>query len=454
VIPVRLGEIDSATLVRGDPASAITSIVSDSRAARPDALFVCLHGRRRDGHEFAADATDRGATAALCARGRAACFPRGAVLEADDPLAALGRIAGVVRDRSRARVVGVVGSAGKTSAKDALRALLAPHLTTVASPASYNNELGVPLTLSLLEQETAVCECEVGTGAPGELEQLCRIVQPDVGVITAIGPEHLEFFGTVEGVAAEEAALISALPSGAPLVVPEDADLLAPYRRDDLDEWRFGLHESADVRPVTWRRRADATDAAFLVRGERIAFATNLSLLHHRLTLAAAVAAAAALGLPLDRIAEGAAAIALSPYRGEERRLAHGVLLINDAYNANPVSVAAALEAVSARRNGGRAVAVLGEMAELGPDTLHWHACVGRQAATLGVDLLVAVGPAARAYVDGAGEHVECCWFPDVSSAARSLPSLLRPDDVVLLKGSRSAQLERLAQALERQRVA
>jgi UDP-N-acetylmuramoyl-tripeptide--D-alanyl-D-alanine ligase len=450
VIPIRLGEIDSATLARGDPRLAITSIVSDSRAVRPDALFVCLRGRRRDGHEFAADAADRGATAALCARGRAACFPEGAVLEADDPLAALGRIAGVVRDRSRARVVGVVGSAGKTSAKDALRALLAPHLPTVASPASYNNELGVPLTLSLLEPDTAVCVCEVGTGAPGELEQLCRIAQPDLGVITAIGPEHLEFFGNVEAVAAEEAALISALPSRAPLVLPEDAELLAPYRRDDLDEWRFGLHETADVRPLAWRRTADATDAAFLVRGERVAFATNLSLLHHRLTLAAAVAAYAALGLRLDRIAEGAAAIAISRYRGEEKRLADGVLLINDAYNANPISVAAALEAVCALRDGGRAVAVLGEMAELGPDTSRWHACAGRQAATLGIDLLVAVGPAARAYLDGAGGHVECCWFPDLNCAARSLPLLIRPDDVVLLKGSRSAQLERLAEALDR----
>lgn len=448
MIPVRLGEIDSATLVRGDPELAITSIASDSRLVRPGALFVCLRGGRRDGHEFAAEAAARGAAAVLSARGRGDRVPNGAVLEADDPRAALGGIARIVRRRSQARVVGVAGSAGKTSAKDALHALLAPHLPTVASPASYNNELGVPITLSLLETNTAVCVCELGTGSPGELDGLCRIAQPDLGLITAIGPEHLEFFGSVDAVAAEEAVLIGGLPRGAPLVLPQNAELLAPYRRADLEEWRFGLHETADVRPLAWRPSADATDAVFLVRGERVAFATSLSLPHHRLTLAAAVAAYAALGLPLEGIAAGAATIALSPWRGQEERLADGLLLINDAYNANPLSIAVALEALAARRDGGRAVAVLGEMAELGPDAPRWHARAGRHAATLRVDVLVAVGPGARAYLDGAAGRIECCWFPDLTAAARSLPSLVRPDDVVLLKGSRSGGLERLAEVL------
>jgi len=450
MIPLRLGEIDAATLTRGDPDLEITSIVADSRLTGPGALFVCLRGSRHDGHRFAVDAAARGAVAALCARDPEVCAGEFAVLEAEDSLTALGEIAAAVRQRSQARVVGIAGSAGKTSTKDTLRALLAPHLPVVASPASYNNELGVPLTLSLLEPDTAVCACELGTGAPGELANLCRIAAPNLGLISAVGPEHLQSFGSLEAVAAEEAALIAALPTGAPLVLPADAELLDPYRRSDLDEWRFGLDPHADVHPLAWQTGAATTQAAFSVRGERVSFITNLRLLHHRLTLAAALAAYAALGLPLARISESTAAVALSPWRGQEQALAHDCLLINDTYNANPLSMAAALEALAARRNGGRAVAVLGEMAELGPGALRWHADAGRHAAKLGIDLLVAVGPGAHAYLDGAAGHTHCRWFPDTTTAAQALKRLLSPRDVVLVKGSRSARLERLAQALAR----
>ena len=450
MIPIRLGEIESATLVRGDPELAITSIVADSRLARPGALFVCLRGSRSDGHDFVADAAARGAAATLCSRNTENRADGLALYEADEPLAALAGIARLVRRRSRARVLGVAGSAGKTSTKDVLRALLAAQVPTVASPASYNNELGVPLTLSLLEPETAVCVCELGTGAPGELAALCQIAEPELGLITAIGAEHLEFFGTVEAVAGEEAALIAALPRGAPLVFPANTELLDPYRRNDLDEWIFGLDPVADVHPLAWRPGTEATEAVFSVRGTRVAITTGLRLLHHRLTVAAAVAAYAALGLPLDRIGEGAPAIELSPWRGQEHPLPDGRVLINDVYNANPLSMAAALEALAARRNGGRAVAVLGAMAELGPDAPRWHANAGRHAARLGLDLLVAVGPGARAYLDGAAGQIECCWLANTAAAAHALETLLRPRDVVLLKASRTAGLERLAQALER----
>jgi len=434
--------------VRGDPHRTITSIVADSRRARPGSLFVCLRGSHQDGHAFAADADARGAAAALCAHIRPE-MPSGlALLEADDPLSVLAGVARLVRRRSTADIVGVAGSAGKTSTKDVLRALLSPQLRTVASPESYNNELGVPLTLALLEAETDVCVCELGTGAPGELAALCKTAEPSLGVITAIGPEHLEFFGSVEAVAAEEAALITALPAGAPLVLPHSAALLEPYRRTDLDEWSFGLNAEADVHPTSWRPSAGQTEVVLSIRGEPIHLATNLRLPHHRLTLAAAVAVYAALGLPLDGIAEGAAAIELSRWRGQEQPLPSGRLLINDAYNANPLSVAAALEALAARRNGGRTVAVLGEMAELGAAAPRWHARAGKHAAVLGIDLLVAVGPGARAYLDGTAGRMEACWLPDLTAAQRMLPALLEPADTVLLKGSRTCALERLTETL------
>jgi UDP-N-acetylmuramoyl-tripeptide--D-alanyl-D-alanine ligase len=450
VIPLRLGEIASATLMHGDPELAITGLVADSELAEQGSLFVCLRGSRADGHDFIGAAARRGAAAVLCAPRRT---PRGvpvAVLESAETLATLAEIGRLVRGRTRARVIGVAGSAGKTTLKDVLHALLAPHVPTVASRASHNNELGVPLTLGLLEPDTAACVCELGTGAPGELASLCATAQPDVGVLTAIGPEHLEFFGSVAAVAAEEAALVGALPAAAPVVLPFGDPLLEPYRRSELDEWRFGLDHRADVHPLVWRPRAAGADVALAVRGQRVDFATNLHLPHHRLSLMAAAAAYAALGLPVDGIGEGAEAIALSPWRGEEHRLAGGGLLVNDAYNANPLSLRTALESLAARRNGGRTVAVLGPMAELGLEAPRWHARAGKQAADLGVDLLVAVGPGARGYLDGATGRTACLWFPDPDSSIAPLRSLLRSDDTVLLKGSRTAGLERLVEPLTR----
>lgn len=450
MIALPLGELRSATLVHGSLRLAITGVVVDSRLARPGSLFVCLAGSRLDGHDFIDDAARRGATAVLCAPGRAPPAGSLAALESADPLPTLAEIGRLVRTRARARVIGVAGSAGKTTLKDVLHALLAPHLSTVASRASHNNELGVPLTLALLEHETAACVCELGTGAPGELAALCATVQADIGVLTAIGPEHLEFFGSVEQVAAEEAALLAALPPAAPVVIPFGEPLLEPYRRSDLDEWRFGLDREADVHPLAWRPHPTGSEIALAVRGRRVEFTTNLRLPHHRLSLAAAAAVYAALGLPLDRIGEGAETIALSPWRGQEQQLRRGALLINDAYNANPLSLRAALEALVARRNGGRAIAVLGRMAELGLEAPRWHALAGKQAGELGVDLLVAVGPGARAYLDGATGRTACLWFPDLDSSIAPLRSLLHGDDVILLKGSRTAGLERLAEALAR----
>ncbi len=421
MIPLRLGEIRSAALVHGNPEHTIAGVVADSRLARSGSLFACLVGSRADGHDFIDDAVHRGATALLCAPGRSPAGEAAATLESADPLGTLAEIGRIVRGRARAPVIGVAGSAGKTTVKDVLRALLAPHLSTVASRASYNNELGVPLTLALLEPQTEACVCELGTGAPGELAALCATARPVVGVLTAVGPEHLEFFGSVAQVAAEEAALLAALPRSAPAVIPFAEPLLEPHRRSDLDEWSFALEREADVHPLAWRPRASGSEVVLAVRGQRLEFRTNLRLPHHRLSLAAAAAVYAALALPLDRLGEGAETIRLSPWRGQEQRLRRGALLINDAYNANPLSLRAALEALAARRNGGRAIAVLGPMAELGPETQRWHALAGRQAGELGVDLLVAVGPGSRGYLDGATGRTACLWFPDLDSSIAPL---------------------------------
>ena len=450
MIPLRVGELAGCRLVAGDPSTLVTSVVADSRLAGPGGLFVALPGARVDGHDFVAHASARGAAAALCATGRTPRVEGLALIAAPDPLAALGAIAAQVRSRSGCRVLGVAGAAGKTTTKDVLRDLCAPHLRVVASEQSYNNELGVPLTLCRLEPETDLAVCELGTGAPGELAGLCRIASPDAAVLTAFGAEHLEFFGSVEEAAREEAAVLAALPAGAPAAIPFGEPLLEPHRRRDLCEISFGLDSRADVHALRCSATPGGTEVELSVRGVRTAFCTNLRGPVQLRSLCAAVAAYAALGLPLAAVGAGAAQIVLSPLRGQERRRAGGGLLIKDCYNANPVSMEAALAALVERRPGGgaRAVAVLGEMAELGAGAPAWHRRVGELAACAGVDLLVGVGPLARHYGEGAGPAVKSLWFPAYTAAAGALPAALEPRDIVLLKGSRAAALERLEPAL------
>jgi UDP-N-acetylmuramoyl-tripeptide--D-alanyl-D-alanine ligase len=448
VILLAAGELAGCDLRAGPADALVTGVVADSRDARPGSLFVALPGTRTDGHDFVQHARSLGAVAALCAAGRSPDVEGLAVLEAPDPLKALGAIGAQVRARSRCSVVGVAGAAGKTTTKDVLASLCAPHASLVASRRSYNNELGVPLTLCRIEPSTEIAVCELGTGAPGELAALCGLARPDAGVLTSLGAEHLELLGTVEAAAREEAALLAALPRGAPTVLPFDEPLLAPHRRGDLAEVGFGADPRADVHVVSWAPAASGTRVELDVRGARTSFRTSLRGAPQRLALCAAVAAYAALGLPLDRVGEGAEQIELSPWRGQERGRTGGGILINDAYNANPVSMRAALTSLMERRPAqpGRVVAVLGEMAELGPDADDWHRRVGELAS--GVDLLVGIGPLARHYCRGAGAGVEARWFPDREAAARDLPALVDAGDVILLKGSRCAGLERLERAL------
>jgi UDP-N-acetylmuramoyl-tripeptide--D-alanyl-D-alanine ligase len=449
LIPVGLSELGGVTFVGGDAGVVIEGVVCDSRAATSGSLFVCLRGSRCDGHDFVVQAARRGAVAVMCERGRGRSWPGLAVFETDDPLSTLGVLANLVRRRSEATVVGVAGSAGKTTTKDVLYSLLAPVLPTVASPASFNNMLGVSLTLSLLETATRVCVCELGTSGPGDLAAVCGVAEPDCGILTAVGPEHLDGLGSLIGVAAAQAELIAALGPGSPLVLQHGEPLLEGYRRRELDEWTFGLDDQADVQPLEWRRACGSTEVTLSVRGATIAFTTNLGQPQQRLNMCAAVAAYAALGLPLERIREGAAVIELSPWRGEEHRFACGGVLINDAYNANPLSMSAALEALVLERAGARrAVAILGDMAELGGQSKHWHESIGEKATVLGVDLLIAIGPLAKGYLAGAEARIETCWFPDREAAAVTLPRLLRAGDAVLLKGSRVVGLERLTDAV------
>jgi UDP-N-acetylmuramoyl-tripeptide--D-alanyl-D-alanine ligase len=441
VISLAAHEVEGATVVSGDREARIHGVSIDSRSVQASDLFVALPGERVDGHDYLEAAAAGGAVAVLCEPSRAPELGAVAVLEAADALAALQALARQVRRRSSAAVVGIAGSAGKTSTKDALRALLAPHRKVVAAHRNHNNELGVPLTLVRIEADTEVCICELAMRGLGQIDELARIAEPTLGVITCVGPEHLEFLGTVESVAAAQAELLAALPTGAVAVIPDDEPLLEPFLRADLDVRRFGESARADVRVVRFEPDADGAEVELAVGGEHVRFRSNLRAPHHRLNLAAAAAAAHALGVPVARLGEGAGSVELSPHRGQELARRAGGVVIDDAYNANPASMRAALEGLQARRGEGRLVAVLGEMAELGPAAAALHREIAARAS--GIDLVVGVGELARLYLDGA----EGAWFADVDAAADALPGLLLPGDVVLLKASRSVGLERLLEA-------
>jgi UDP-N-acetylmuramoyl-tripeptide--D-alanyl-D-alanine ligase len=420
VIPLSLREIARfcpGTLETASGAEEVTGVQIDSRRTGPGDLFVAVRG----GTEFVADALERGAAAALVP---------------DDAFSALAALGNAVRRRATARVVGITGSVGKTSTKDILAALCRPHARTIAAEASYNAELGVPLTLCRLEVDTEVCILELAMRGFGQIAELCAIAEPEMGVVTSVAPVHLEFVGSVAGVARAKAELLQALPDGATAIVPVDAPALEPFLDDRLDVVRFG--PGGEV-TLEW---FEPPRLVANVGSEPVELEVDFTAPHQAQNALPALAAYAALGLPLERAAEGAGEIQFSRLRGEEIELPGGGTLINDCWNANPVSMQAALAHLVARATG-RAVAVLGDMAELGADSAAYHRDVGKAAAQ--ADLLIAIGPLAHGYVEGAGEGV---WAEKVEEGIRELEARLEPGDTVLVKGSRSMGLEAVGEAL------
>jgi len=397
VIAVELDVVEPlGRLVARPWADVVTGMQVDSRRIEEGDLFVAVGG----GADFVEHALARGAAAALVP---------------EDAVAALAAIAREVRSRSKARVVGVTGSTGKTSTKDILYALCAPHRRTVANEGNYNTEIGVPLTICRIESDTEVVISEMGMRGPGQIAWLAGFVRPDVGVITNIGPAHLEFLGSLENIAKAKAELIEALPAGGIAVVPPEP-LLEPHL----------------LRTDIFVKRVDPEAP--------LPFRTSFDQRHQLANARTAVAVAECLGVPLP---ESELRVEFSKRREEERPLPGGGLLLNDCYNANPVSMRAALEHLTARAGGRRRVAVLGDMRELGPEAAAYHHEIGELLERLGVEHVIAVGELARAY--GGSD-----WVATADEAAARLREVVRPGDVVLVKGSLAVGLEVVAENLER----
>jgi UDP-N-acetylmuramoyl-tripeptide--D-alanyl-D-alanine ligase len=434
---------------RGAPGGPRRGCIDSSQAEEGD-LFFGLRGERVDGGEFAPAALEEGAWGAVVdktmARSRFGSDSdsnldrgpdgRGWVFAVDDPLAALQALAGAWRRELGAPVVGVTGSVGKTSVKDIARALLPGRVH--ANRENLNTEIGLPLTVLEAPADSELLVLEMAMRGPGQIAELAAIAAPQVAVITNVGPVHVELLGSIEAIAAAKAEVLGALPEDGTAVVPVAAAALEPHLEIAPRLLRFG--PGGDVEALEQRIEGGVTEALVATPAGQARFHFPFAEAHNLTNALAAVAAGVALGASPEGMADRAASIGFSRFRGERLELGDGIVLVNDCYNANPVSMRAALDHL-ATIGGARRIAVLGEMAELGSGGPAYHRQVGDHARAEGVDLLIGVGEPARHY--GPDELVA-----DPGEAAELLAAQLEPGDAVLVKGSRAAGLEAVAELL------
>ncbi|WP_176554789.1 UDP-N-acetylmuramoyl-tripeptide--D-alanyl-D-alanine ligase [Georgenia sp. 311] len=437
-----------------DPQQLVTSgVVTDSRLAEPGSVFVAVRGERTDGHDHAAAALAAGAVVVVAERP-----VEGPHVLVTDSVVALGELAREVLRRLRAEgsleVVGLTGSVGKTTTKDVLAQVLAHAGPTVAPRESFNNEIGLPLTVLSATRETRYLVLEMGASGPGHIDYLTRIAPLDVAVVLVVGHAHMGGFGTIDAVAHAKAEIVAGLRDGGTAVLnADDPRVRAMAAAAPGRVILFGRGEDADVRATDVTLDEQARPSFVLhtdSSGARSRHEVSLALHgEHQVSNALAVAGAAlALGLDAGAVARGLSrADRVSAHRMAVTHRPDGVVVLDDAYNANPDSMAAALRAAVAMP-AQRRVAVLGRMLELGEESERAHEDVGRLAAALGIDVLVAPGVTGEQVRRGAGTGVEVHTPADVGAAAELLDGLLRAGDLVLLKGSNGSGVWRLAERL------
>ncbi len=458
-VHLSLADIVAATKGRlvaraGTPApGAVTGVATDSRIVKAGDLFVALRGPRADGHQFVAEAFARGAAAALVAQ-EAPAAP-GPLVVVDDTLRAFGVVAGLHRRVLPATVIGVTGSVGKTTTVGLCAAVVGERFRTARSAESWNAEIGVAFSLLSLDTSIQVAVLELAMRGPGQIRELVTLTAPRIGVVTNIADSHLEALGSRENIAAAKAELIEGLPADGAAIVNAD------------DPWTPRVVRDARCRVVTFGRRSDAdvhvSDSASFDSGTRFTLRVGahrtpvtLALIgeHQVQNAAAAAATGHVMGLGLEEIARGLEATPPATMR-QQVTMIGDLLVIDDSYNASPQSMAAAFEVVSRVRGARRLVLVLGEMRELGPSAPEFHRRVGEHIAALRAAALIAVGPNAQWYLDGAAAAgMAPASMTAMASNSEAIPivrATVRSGDLVLVKGSRGIEMERIVEALKTQ---
>ncbi|NKE70395.1 UDP-N-acetylmuramoyl-tripeptide--D-alanyl-D-alanine ligase [Candidatus Manganitrophus noduliformans] len=444
---------------RGNASAEVTGVSIDTRTLRPGDLFVAVKGPRFDGHDFVAQALEQGASGAVVSRHgfqarEGAWRPlldRHFLILVEDPLTALQSLAAWHRTRFDLPLIGVTGSNGKTTTKEMIAAILSRRGPVLKTEGNLNNHLGLPLSLLRLDASHRAAVLEIGISLKGEMRCLCEIARPTVGLITNIGPAHLEFLGSIEGVAEEKGSLFEAVRPDGTAIINLDDPHLAPWEKRLSVKWTFALDAPADV--TATEIRPEGAGIGFLLTLRRTGEAGRVHLAtsgrHQVANALGAAAVACALGYRLEEIRDGLADFRPVALRAEVLE-AEGKTLLLDAYNANPASIKAAIEMLAAfpRREGGssRKIALLGDMLELGTFSESAHRGVGEAAAQNGIDLLIAVGRWAGAVAEGArqagmaGEKISA--YADLPSLQKEFLSYLRKGDVLLIKGSRGMRME------------
>lgn len=442
-----------ATIVAPFAANGITF---DSRAVARDDLFFALKGESTDGHGFVAEAMKRGAAAAVVSRDVENAG--GTLIRVPDTMKALIELGGAARRRSKARIASVTGSVGKTSTKDALRAMLSAQAPTSASTASFNNHVGVPISLARLPREAQYGVFEIGMNHPGEIEPLARQVEAHVGVVTNVGPVHIGFMGSEEAIADEKACLFAGMVQGAVAVLNRDSrhyERIANHaRRFGVSRIvGFGVDQGADARLLSCDLQDTGSDVVALIHGRRIEYRLGAAGEHWVLNSIAALAVVEALGADVMQAAATLAGVSASPGRGSRRTLRFGdgtVELLDESYNGNPVSVRAML-AVLARTepaSGGRRLLALGDMRELGEGADAYHAGLAEAVSASGAAQVFLCGPHMRALWDSLAPSQRGVHRSDSTALAGDVAAAVKAGDVVAVKGSLGSRMKIVVDAI------
>lgn len=447
-----LVEATGGALLAGDPRVSVTSYAIDSRKLSRGGAFFALAGERTDGHAFVGDAGRHEAAVAIVSRRPEGSGPLPpALIQVDDVAAALARAGAYARQSVRARFVALTGSAGKTTTKEFIAKALGASMKVHRNIGNLNNELGVPLTLLSCPDDAEIAVIEMGMRGPGEIAFLARLVDPDIALVTNVRPVHLEFFESIEGIAAAKGELFAVLREDAIAVVNlDDERVRVQAARHSGRRVTYGQASGSDVVLVSISDRfVPGASLTLRAAGKTRTLSLRVGGAHAALDALAAAATVVACGVPIEPALEALTFMEPAPGRGRISELPGPMTLVDDTYNSNPEALASILRTLAASLPAGRRVLVMGDMLELGPRASAFHRQAGEQIAASGVGLLVAVGPLSRQAAEVAQRAgVDVRAFDDASSAASAIAGLVRPGDLVVVKGSRGVRLEQVVDAL------